>query len=78
MYNQSVAITMLDVPLVKFVRKLLTKSLDVFSHLRSVGVLVERVYQVFIAKRCKAPEIAVFFGQFEGPRLKAVFVSYCC
>jgi len=35
---------MLDIPLVKFVRKLLAESLDVFSHLGSVGIVVERVY----------------------------------
>lgn len=44
MYSQSVAITVLDVPLVEFVRKLLTESLDVFFHLGNVGILVERVY----------------------------------
>lgn len=67
---------MLDVPLVKFVRKLLTESLNVSFHLGSVGILVERVYYIFVAKRCQAPEITVFFGQFESPRRKSVFVSF--
>ena len=66
---------MLDVPLVKFVRKLLTESPDVSFHLGSVGIFVERVYYIFVAKRCQAPEITVFFGQFESPRRKPIFVS---
>ena len=39
---------MLDVPLVQFFSKLISESLDIFGYFCCMGVLLERVYLVFV------------------------------
>lgn len=65
---------MLNVPLVQFISELISESLDIFGYFCCMGVLLERVYQVFVTKCSQTPEITIFLGEFEGSRRKPVFV----
>jgi hypothetical protein len=66
--------TMLNVPLVQFIGELLSESLDIFGYFCCMGVLLERVYLVFVTKCSQTPEITIFLGELEGSRRKPVFV----
>lgn len=65
---------MLNVPLVQFISKLISESLDIFGYFVCMGVLLEWVYHVFVAKCSQTPKITIFLGEFEGSRCKPVFV----
>jgi hypothetical protein len=66
--------TMLNVPLVQLISELISESLDIFSYSCCMGVLVERVYKVFVAKCRQTSEITIFLGEFESSHRKPVFV----
>ena len=65
---------MLNVPLVQFISELFSESLDIFGNFCCMGVLLERVYLVFVTERSQTPEITIFLGEFESSRRKPVFV----
>ena len=65
---------MLNVPLVQFISELISESLDIFGYFCCMGVLLQRVYHVFVTKCSQTPEITIFLGEFEGSRRKAEFV----
>ncbi len=66
--------TVLDVPLVQFISEFISESLDIFGYLCRMGVLIERVYYVFVTKRRQTSEITIFLGELESSLRKSVFV----
>jgi hypothetical protein len=68
--------TMFNVPLIQFIRKLVSEPLDVFSHFCRVGVLVEGVDLISVTKSRQTPEITVFLREFESTRRESIFVCH--
>jgi len=68
--------TMFNVPLVQFIRKLVSEPLDVFSYFVRVGVLVEGVDLIFVTKSRQTPEITVFLRKVKSTRSEPIFVCH--
>ena len=60
-------LTMLDVPLIQLVRKVLLELLDVRLDALRMGVVLGRVHSFFVAQSCQATEVAVLLGERECP-----------